>query len=105
MLPELFERDPRALRSTSGITIGHHNGIHRAGRGAGNPVEAQPGHFEQAIQHAPGKCAVRTTPLQPKIDQDGITRRLRLGGGLGGHARFLELKNLKSLEAMRRLPH
>src|SRR5690606_7028854 len=40
----------------------------RPGAGAREPLEVEPAVLEEAIEHAPGVCAVRTAALQGEID-------------------------------------
>ena len=76
---KLSKRGARAFGPAFGMAIDQHGGVHRAGRGAGNAVDLQPGLLEQAIENAPGKGAVRAAALQREIDENGI----EVGGCLG----------------------
>jgi hypothetical protein len=51
------------------VTIGHHGGIHGAGRGAGYRLDGEPGLLEQAVEHTPGEGAMRPAALQGEVDQ------------------------------------
>ena len=71
--PEILQRRAGAFGAALGIAVDQHRRIHRAGRRAGNAIDSQPGLLEQAIEHAPGKGAMRAAALQREVDQTGIT--------------------------------
>ena len=54
------------------MTIDKHRGIHRPRRRAGNAIDSKPWLLEQAIEYTPGKCPMRPSSLQRKVDKDGI---------------------------------
>jgi hypothetical protein len=76
--PEDFERRACALGSAGHQSVRHHHRVHRAGGCAGNALDLEPRFFQQAIEHAPGECAMRTATLQREINQDGLAGLLRL---------------------------
>jgi len=52
-----------------GVTVGHHRGIHGAGRGPGYGLDREPRLLEQPVEHPPGEGAVRAAALQGEVDQ------------------------------------
>ena len=58
LAPERFEFLARALVAGLGMTVGHHGGVHGAGRGARDGLDGELALLEQAVQHAPGEGAV-----------------------------------------------
>ena len=54
------------------MAVDQHRGVHRAGGGAGDAVDLEPGLFQQAVEHAPGEGAMRAAALEGEVDEDGI---------------------------------
>jgi len=76
-LPEILQRGARAFGAVRGIAVDQHRGIHRARRGPGDPLDAQPRLLEQAVEHAPGERAVRAAALQREVDENRRMFRCR----------------------------
>ena len=76
--PEGLERLPRALPPSLGVAGGEHRGVHRAGGGAGDGLDLEPGFLKQAVEHAPGIGAVAAAALQGEVNEQ------RFPGRLGG---------------------
>ena len=70
-------------------SIGEQNGIHAAGACRSDAVETYSLIIEQAIDHAPCKCAVTATALKRQVEDllpGDRCARLKFGGlGLRGH--------------------
>ena len=65
--PEFFQRRPCAIAAAAHQAVGKNNGIHGAGAGAADTLEVQAPVLQQAIEYAPGECAVGAAPLQGKV--------------------------------------
>src|ERR1700724_802054 len=65
--------------------IDQHGAIHRAGRGARDAVDLQPGFLQQPIKSTPGKSAVRAAALQCEIDEDDTAAGAVGFSGWGRH--------------------
>ena len=76
--PESLKRLTRAGSPALLMAVDQHRGVHRAGGGAGNAVDLEPGLLEQAVEHPPGEGAVGAPALEGEIDEDG-TAVNRLG--------------------------
>jgi hypothetical protein len=76
--PERLERISCAGGPAFLMPVDQHRSIHRARGCARDAVDLEPGLLEQAVEHAPGECAVRPAALQSKIDEDGSAHN-RLG--------------------------
>ncbi len=66
--PEIGEPRPRLVRPPAIEPVGEHDGIDRAGRGAGNALDLEAAVVEQLIEHAPGEGAMRAAALQREVD-------------------------------------
>ena len=73
--PEGFERAARAFGAVLLITAHQHGGVHRAGRRAGNAFYLQPRLFQQTVEDAPCKRAMRAAALQGEVDEGGRVMR------------------------------
>ena len=69
LAPERFEFLARSLVARPGMAVGHHGGVHGAGRRARYGFDGEPALLEQAVQHAPGEGAVRAATLQGQVDE------------------------------------
>ena len=58
----------RVLQGGRGKALGHGDGVHGAGTGAADAIEAEIAVLQQGIEHAPGKGAVRAAALQGQAD-------------------------------------
>ncbi len=76
--PELSKPLARLFRPAAHQAVGQHHRIHRARRGAGHAVYAEPAVFQQLIEHAPGEGAMRAAALESQVDAFLRTIRLRL---------------------------
>src|SRR6185437_15509277 len=50
-----------------------HGAIHRSGGRSRNSIDAQPRLLQETVQHTPSKRAVRSAPLERKIDEHFAT--------------------------------
>ena len=79
--PEVLERSAGGLAAADGHAMGEDRGVHRAGRGAGDRLDLDPGLLQQPVEHAPGQGAVRSAALQRQVDQQRFSPCGFLDGG------------------------
>ena len=90
-LPETAQVGPGAFAATLHQAGGQGHGVHGAGAGAADAGDLQRFVFQQAIEHAPGEGAVRSTALQGEVEllfalwtAEGALRRAAGVRGMGG---------------------
>ena len=66
--PEVGEPRPRLVRPAAGETVGEHDSVDCARRGAGNAFDLDAAVLEQLVEHAPGEGAVGAAALQRKVN-------------------------------------
>jgi hypothetical protein len=83
--PERGERLARRVAAAARQTAGEHHGIHRAGRSGADALEGDALVLEEAIEHAPGEGAMRTTALEGEVDRfhRHVARGVRCRVGVG----------------------
>ncbi len=69
--PEIGEPLARFVRSATGEAVRQHDRVHRAGRRAGDALDAAAAVHEQLIEHAPGEGAVGAAALQREVERFG----------------------------------
>ena len=68
-IPETAEAFARFFAIASVIACSQRHGVHGAGGRAGDALDLDAGVFEQAVEHAPRKRAMRATALQREVDE------------------------------------
>ena len=63
-LPELPQSLARSGAAAGGVAVSQHHGIHGAGAGAADCLDADSFVFQQPVEHPPGKRAVRAAALE-----------------------------------------
>lgn len=54
--------------SDAGEAAAQDRRVHGARRGSGKAIHADPGLFQQSVEHTPGESTMSAAPLQGKID-------------------------------------
>src|SRR5215203_2205844 len=68
-LPELAQLLAGTLGAALAPAVDEHDGVHRAGAGAGDRLDREPPVLDQLVEHAPGEGAVRAAALQRERDR------------------------------------